>query len=229
MQYCGRFKEVTFSYPGGCEIGSRPIDLHLSSFKKLGVNIEEKGGFIHCKCDKIIGAKIDLDFPSVGATENIILLAVLGEGVTTIINAAMEPEILDLANFLNRMGAKIVGAGTNVIKITGVKYLKEASYKIMSDRIEAGTFLCMVSATGGKTKLINVNADNITPIIHKLEECGCKFEINKNSIVMVAPKKLMAVDIKTMPYPRFSDRYAINIFKYALYIKGNFCSGREYF
>ncbi len=138
----GRFKEATFSYPGGCEIGARPIDLHLSAFKKLGINIEENSGFIRCSCDKIVGANINLDFPSVGATENIILATVLAEGITTISNAAMEPEIEDLANYLNKMGAKIEGAGTNFIKITGVKKLKEVSYKVMPDRIEAGTFLC---------------------------------------------------------------------------------------
>ena len=199
----GRFKETTFSYPGGCEIGARPIDLHLSAFKKLGVNIEEKGGFIHCKYDKIIGAEINLDFPSVGATENIILLTVLSEGVTTIINAAMEPEIEDLAKFLNKMGANIVGAGTNIIKITGVKNLKDVSYNIMPDRIEAGTFLCMAAATGGNVKLLNAKSEHITPIIHKLEECGCIINIQNKEIEIIAQRKLKAVDIKTMPYPGF--------------------------
>ena len=199
----GRFKEATFSYPGGCEIGARPIDLHLSAFKKLGINIEEKGGFIHCKCDKIIGTEIDLDFPSVGATENIILATVLSEGVTIITNAAMEPEIEDLAKFLNRMGAKIEGAGTNLIKITGVKVLKEVSYKIMPDRIEAGTYLCMAAATGGKVKLLNVEPEHITPIIHKLQESGCILEVGERTIEIKAPKKLKSIDIKTMPYPGF--------------------------
>ena len=203
MQYYGRFKEVTFSYPGGCEIGARPIDLHLSSFKKLGVNIEEKGGFIHCKCDKIVGTEINLDFPSVGATENIILLTVLSEGITTIINAAMEPEIEDLSKFLNRMGAKITGAGTNVIKITGVKNLKDVSYKIMPDRIETGTFLSMVAATGGSARIFDAEIGHITPIIHKLEECGCNIELKNKAIEINTPKKLKAVDIKTMPYPGF--------------------------
>ena len=199
----GRFKEATFSYPGGCEIGARPIDLHLAAFKKLGINIEEKGGFIHCSCDKIIGTEIDLDFPSVGATENIILATVLAEGVTTINNAAMEPEIEDLAKFLNKMGAKIEGAGTNFIKITGVKSLKEVGYKVMPDRIEAGTYLCMVAATGGKAKLLNAKPEHITPIIHKLEECGCKIEASEREIYIEAPKRLKAIDIKTMPYPGF--------------------------
>ena len=200
----GRFKEATFSYPGGCEIGARPIDLHLAAFRKLGINIEEKGGFIHCKCDKIIATDIDLDFPSVGATENIILATVLAEGTTTITNAAMEPEIEDLAKFLNKMGAKIEGAGTNIIKITGVKQLKEVSYKIMPDRIEAGTYLCMVAATGGKVKLLNTQPEHITPILHKLQECGCKIETKGRTIKLeTTARKLKAVDIKTMPYPGF--------------------------
>lgn len=199
----GRFKEATFSYPGGCEIGARPIDLHLSAFRKLGINIEEKGGFIHCKCDKIVGTEIDLDFPSVGATENIILATVLSEGTTTITNAAMEPEIEDLAKFLNKMGAKIEGAGTNIIKIRGVKQLKEVGYKIMPDRIETGTYLCMVAATAGKVKLLDTEPEHITPILHKLQECGCNIQTKGKTIELEAPKKLKAVDIKTMPYPGF--------------------------
>ena len=199
----GRFKEVTFSYPGGCDIGARPIDLHLKSFEKLGINIMENAGFIVCKCDKILGANIDLDFPSVGATENIILASVYAEGETNITNAAMEPEIVDLANCLNKMGAKIEGAGTSNIKITGVEKLKDISYNIMPDRIEAASLLCMVAATGGKIKLNNIITDNITPVINKLEECGCKIEKEKNTVYLEAPRKLKAVDIKTMPYPGF--------------------------
>lgn len=199
----GRFKEVTFSYPGGCDIGSRPIDLHLSSFRKLGIQIEEESGFIHCKCDKIVGNDINLDFPSVGATENIILASVYAEGITTITNAAMEPEIVDLANCLNKMGAKVDGAGTNEIKITGVKKLKSISYGIMPDRIEAGTFLCMAATTGGNIKLLNVCAEHIVPAIHKLQEAGCDITVLKDSIIIKAPKRLKPIEIKTMPYPGF--------------------------
>ena len=199
----GRFKEVTFSYPGGCDIGARPIDLHLKSFEKLGINIVENAGFIICKCDKIIGANIHLDFPSVGATENIILASVYAEGKTTITNAAMEPEIVDLANCLNRMGAKIEGAGTSNITITGVEKLKDISYNVMPDRIEAGSLLCMVAATGGKVKLNNAIPDHIIPVLDKLEEAGCNIDTQKNTIYLDAPKKLKAVDIKTMPYPGF--------------------------
>ncbi len=199
----GRFKEVKFSYPGGCDIGARPIDLHLKSFEKLGVNITENAGFIVCKCDKIIGANIDLDFPSVGATENIILASVYAEGVTNISNAAMEPEIVDLANCLNSMGAKIEGAGTSNVKITGVKNLKSISFKIMPDRIEAGSLLCMTAITGGKIKLNNCRPEHIIPVLNKLEESGCLVDKKDNSVILVAPKKLKAVDIKTMPYPGF--------------------------
>ena len=199
----GRFKKATFSYPGGCDIGSRPIDLHLKGLRKLGIEIEEEAGYINCKCNQITGSKIQLDFPSVGATENIIMASVLAEGETIITNAAMEPEIVDLQNFLNRMGAKIEGAGTNVIKIDGVKTLKDVSYNIMPDRIEAGTYLCMVAATGGKAKLLNAKPEHITPIIHKLEECGCKIEASEKEIYIEAPKRLKAIDIKTMPYPGF--------------------------
>ena len=199
----GRFKEAVFTYPGGCEIGARPIDLHLNAFRKLGINIEENAGFIRCKCDKIIGANINLDFPSVGATENIILASVLAEGETIISNAAMEPEIEDLAIFLNRMGAKIEGAGTNIIKVTGVKKLKEVSYKVMPDRIEAGTFLCAVAVTGGSLVLNQVVPEHITPIVYKLQEAGARIEVGDRKIEIQVPRKIKAVDIKTMPYPGF--------------------------
>lgn len=199
----GRFKKVTFSYPGGCEIGSRPIDLHLSAFRKMGIQVEETAGFIKCSCDKITAADINLDFPSVGATENIILAAVLADGITTINNAAMEPEIIDLVNCLNKMGAKIKGAGTNVIKITGVTKLKGTGYKVMPDRIETGTFLCAAAITGGKIKVNNVIPEHVVPVIHKLQEAGCEIKVEKNYIRLEAPKKLKAIEIKTMPYPGF--------------------------
>jgi UDP-N-acetylglucosamine 1-carboxyvinyltransferase len=199
----GKYRKATFSYPGGCEIGARPIDLHLKGFEKLGINISKNYGNIECICDKIAGAKIDLDFPSVGATENIILATVLADGITTINNCAREPEIVDLQNFLNRMGAKIKGAGTDTIEITGVKKLSDVSYNIMPDRIEAGTFLACGAITGGKIELNNVIPEHIDPLINKLEEANCKIEIGKNNIKLIAPKRLKAVDIKTMPYPGF--------------------------
>ena len=199
----GRYKRARFSYPGGCDIGARPIDLHLEAFKKMGIEIEEESGFIHCSCDKITGAEIALDFPSVGATENIILAAVLAEGKTVIKNAAMEPEIIDLQNFLNEMGACVSGAGTKEIEIIGVSELHQVTYKVMPDRIEAGTLLCAAAITGGDVVIKEVNTDHLTPVIHKLEECGCEFQIFPEELYIKAPQRLKAVDIKTMPYPGF--------------------------
>ena len=199
----GRFREVTFSYPGGCDIGARPIDLHLKSFKKLGINIAEEYGFIRCSCDKIVGADIDLDFPSVGATENIILASVFAQGKTSITNAAREPEIVDLVNILNKMGARISGQGTNVIEIEGVTKLHEVKYRVMPDRIEAGTFLCAGAMAGGKIKITNARTEQLIPIISKLEEAGCQIEKDNTSVTLQAPKRLKAIEIKTMPYPGF--------------------------
>ena len=199
----GRFKKAVFSYPGGCDIGTRPIDLHIKTLRKLGINIEEDAGYIICKCDKVTGTNIQLDFPSVGATENIMLAAVLAEGETTITNSAMEPEIVDLQNFLNRMGARINGAGTNIIKIQGVKNLKNVSYNIMPDRIEVGTLLCMTMITGGHSVINNVNSNDITSVISKLNEAGAKIKTASHKIEIIAPKKIKAIEIKTYPYPGF--------------------------
>lgn len=199
----GRFKDASFSYPGGCDIGARPIDLHLKAFKKLGINIDEEYGFIRCSCDKIEGANIDLDFPSVGATENIILATVLANGKTTITNAAREPEIVDMVKMLKKMGANISGEGTNVIEINGVKELKSVKYRVMPDRIEAGTFLCAGAITKGKVKILNIIPEQIVPIISKLEEAGCKLTVEKNAVLIENSKRLKAVEIKTMPYPGF--------------------------
>ncbi len=192
-----------FHIHGGCDIGARPIDMHLKAFKELGIEIKKDAGFIYCNVDEIKPNSIHLDFPSVGATENIMLLSVLANGETTIINAAMEPEIVDLQNFLNRMGAKVTGAGSNVIKIVGVKKLKDVSYNIMPDRIEAGTLLCAVAQNGGKLTLNKVKPEHLSPILHKLEECGCILDIGKDFIKLEAPKKLNNIEIKTMPYPGF--------------------------
>ena len=199
----GRFKEVIFSYPGGCDIGARPIDIHINAFKKLGIEIKEENGYIRCKADKIIGTDINLDFPSVGATENIILATVLADGKTTINNAAMEPEIIDMVKFLRKMGAKIFGEGTNQISIIGVKHLSGTSYNIMPDRIEAGTLLCAAAATGGKIVLSNSNSEHMGAIINKLDECGCQVSCSADKISLSAPKKLKHIEIKTMIYPGF--------------------------
>lgn len=199
----GKYKKANFSYPGGCEIGSRPIDLHLKGFEKLGINIKEEYGEIICEADRIMGTQIHLDFPSVGTTENIILASCLAEGVTVLTNAAKEPEIEDLVKFLNKAGAKIKGAGTDRVEIIGVKKLTEVSYNIMPDRIEAGTYLVAGAITGGNLKVTNLNSNHIEPILNKLEEAGCVLKIEKNTVEIKAPKRIKAVDIKTMPYPGF--------------------------
>ena len=177
--------------------------MHLKSFEKLGITIKEEYGEMICNTEKIIGTQIHLDFPSVGATENIILASCIGEGVTIINNAAREPEIEDLIKFLNKMGGKIKGAGTDKIEITGVKHLSEISYNIMPDRIEAGTYLIAGAITGGDVKLLNANSMHIEPVLDKLIEANCKISINKSEIELIAPKRVKAVDIKTMPYPGF--------------------------
>ena len=199
----GRFKEATFSYPGGCNIGARPIDLHLDSFKKLGIAIDEKDEYIHCKCKEIVGKRIKLKFPSVGATENIILASVYAKGATHITGAAKEPEIKDLAKCLNSMGAKIYGAGTSEITIFGVKKLHSTSYKIMSDRIETGTLLCAVACTGGTVTVENADAQNLLTVLYSLKEMGCKISINRDKIKLKAPEKLNPVSVETQPYPGF--------------------------
>ena len=199
----GRYKKAVFSYPGGCDIGARPIDLHLKGFEKLGITTEKDYGKIICKAEDIKAAEINLDFPSVGATENCILAAVLAEGTTTIINAAMEPEIVDLQNFLNRMGAKIEGAGSNIIKIEGVKKLNSVSYNVMPDRIEAGTLLCSAAITGGNIILKRANVKDIAPVLDKLSEAGCEIQLEAESINLKAPRRLKSVNIRTMPYPGF--------------------------
>ena len=198
-----RKKKVIFTYPGGCDIGSRPIDLHIKSFEKLGINVKEEFGDIKCEVDEIAGTDIHLDFPSVGATENIMLASVMAKGTTNIYNAAMEPEIVDLQNALNSMGAKITGAGTNNIVIKGVEKLKDLSYNIIPDRIEAGTLLCATAITGGNIRLQKVIPEHIKTLLNKLEEMGCVIKVDKNEIILNAPKKLKAVDIKTLPYPGF--------------------------
>ena len=199
----GKYKKAEFSYPGGCEIGARPIDLHIKGFEKLGIKIKEEYGKIICSTEEIRGTQIHLDFPSVGATENIILASCLGEGKTILTNAAREPEIEDMIKFLNKMGAKIKGAGTDKIEIEGVKKLRETGYNIMPDRIEAGTYLIAGAITGGKVKITDARPEHIEPVISKLEEANCKLKVEKNYIEIIAPKRVKAVDIKTMPYPGF--------------------------
>ena len=199
----GKYGKAKFSYPGGCDIGSRPIDIHMNAFKKLGIEIREEQGDIICNAENIVGSTINLDFPSVGATENIILATCMAQGTTVINNAAMEPEIVDLIKFLKKMGANIEGEGTNKIIVKGVKKLSGTSYNVMFDRIEAGTFLCLTAATGGEVLLKNTNYGNMEAIISKLEESGCAIECKKNNIHLCAPKRLKSLEIKTTVYPGF--------------------------
>ena len=199
-----RFRKAKISYPGGCDIGLRPIDLHLSGLKRLGVKIIEEGGFIECRADKLAGAEILLDFPSVGATENIILAAVKAEGVTVIRNAAKEPEIVDLQNFLNAMGAKVSGGGGGTVVIHGVKKLYGVDYTPMKDRIEAGTYLIAAAMCGGEIETEGVSPENIAALLHKLRENGCKIYTKNDKIVLRSDKRLQAVDlVETMPFPGF--------------------------
>lgn len=199
-----RFHRALIAYPGGCDIGLRPIDLHLNALKLLGVDIIEREGYILCKCDKLRGAEILLDFPSVGATENILLAAVMAEGRTVLQGAAKEPEIVDLQKFLNAMGAKIAGAGTDVIEIEGVKKLGGVSYKPVKDRIEAGTFLIACAACGGEVEVVGVKADNIGLLLHKLRENGCKIHIKNDRIRITSNGRLRCNRrIETMPFPGF--------------------------
>ncbi|HOQ16541.1 MAG: UDP-N-acetylglucosamine 1-carboxyvinyltransferase [Epulopiscium sp.] len=200
----GRHKKVIISYPGGCPLGPRPIDLHIKALKQLGASIKEEHGFIICEAPKLVGAKIHLDFPSVGATENIMLAAVLAEGTTEIHNAAKEPEIKDLQDFLNGMGAKIKGASSDVITIEGVKSLHQVEHKVIPDRIVTGTYLAAAAITGGEVLLTNVNPNHIQAINSKLKEAGCRIIEEKDRIYLKAPKKLKNIDIiRTQPYPGF--------------------------
>ena len=199
-----RFHRAKISYPGGCDIGLRPIDLHLSGLKKLGVKIVEKDGYIHCETDRLQGAEILLDFPSVGATENIILAAVKAEGVTVIRNAAKEPEIVDLQNFLIAMGAKVSGAGGSTIVIEGVKRLHGIDYTPIGDRIEAGTYLIAAASCGGEIETKGISPENIAALLHKLRENGCKIHTKNDKIMLTSSGRLKAVDlVETMPFPGF--------------------------
>ena len=198
-----RFGHFRVSLPGGCNIGSRPIDLHLKGFKALGADIYMDHGFVEAKADKLIGSEIYLDFPSVGATENIMMAAVLAEGETILENSAEEPEIKDLANYLISMGANIEGAGTDTIRIKGVKELKGTRYKPIFDRIEAETFMIAVAITNSHISINGAEEEYLRHVISKLTECGVNIDINEKSITIKGYNELKAIDIKTMPYPGF--------------------------
>lgn len=199
-----RIGKARISMPGGCAIGARPIDIHLKGFEALGAKIEQGHGYIEASCPTgLKGSQIYFDFPSVGATENLLMAASMAEGTTIIENAAQEPEIVDLANYLNKMGARIRGAGTNVIRIEGVKELHGADYTIIPDRIEAGTYMIAAAMTGGDITVENVLPEHQKPLIAKLREAGATVieDIDKVRVIGKAPLK--AVSIKTLPYPGF--------------------------
>ena len=201
----GRAKKAKISTPGGCEIGLRPIDLHLFAMRKLGVEIEESYGKLLCTIPQNLkGTKITLTFPSVGATENAVLLASVARGTTTIINAAREPEIIDLCNFLNKCGAKISGAGESVIVIEGVEKLEAAEHSVICDRIAAATYLFAGAITGGDVTLKNTVPQHLNSILPVLEETGCEISIKCNEIRLKAPLRLRRIDkLITQPYPGF--------------------------
>ncbi len=189
--------------PGGCAIGERPIDLHIKGFKALGAEVEFGHGFVEARAKKLVGANIYLDFPSVGATKNIMMAATMAEGVTIIENAAREPEITDLANFLRKIGAKITGVGTDTIKVTGVSEFSGTEHITMSDRIEAGTFLIMSAMHNSNVLVKNVVESHLKPVIAKLRECGVQVETEGDDVRVISSGKLKAVDITTLPYPGF--------------------------
>ncbi len=216
-----RVGKTKTSLPGGCAIGTRPIDLHLKGFKALGAEIDTEHGNIGAYADKLVGSKIYLDFPSVGATENIMMAAVMAEGETIIDNAAMEPEIVDLSNFLNKLGADVKGAGTNTIRINGVEKLGGASHSIIPDRIEAGTFMVAAAISQGDVIIDNVITSHIKPVIAKLREMGCEVTANGETVRVKADKRLKATDIKTLPYPGFPTDMQAQFMALMSVIEGN--------
>ena len=201
----GRFRDARISYPGGCDIGLRPIDLHIKGLRGLNVEINERSGLIDCNGKDLCGGTVNLDFPSVGATENIIMAATLAKGKTTILNAAKEPEIEDLQNFINAMGGKVSGAGSSTVEIEGVPRLHGAEYTPMPDRIVAGTYLIAGAMCGGEIEVTGVNPEHIQSVLFKLRESACKIECNRDKIRLIAPERLLACHlIETNPYPGFA-------------------------
>ncbi len=201
----GRFGKAELTAPGGCEIGLRPIDLHLEAMRALGAAIDETGGRLVCSCPRgLRGTRISLSFPSVGATENILLAACTAEGETLIVNAAREPEIAELAEFLNRCGADIRGAGESVVRINGVKRLAACEHRIRQDRIAAVTYMASAAVTGGNVKLNFADTELLMPVIETFEKTGCRITQEENGIRLKAPERLKKFGmIRTMPYPGF--------------------------
>ncbi len=198
-----RTGRTRISLPGGCPIGVRPVDLHLKGFAAMGAKVTTGHGYVEAKADRLHAANIYLDFPSVGATENLIMAAALAEGQTTIENAATEPEIVDLADYLNRAGARIAGAGSDTLTIDGVSELHGCTYRVIPDRIEAGTFMVAAAVTHGKLEIDNIICDHLKPVSAKLREMGVQIQEDGTRLIADATGKLKSVDIKTLPYPGF--------------------------
>lgn len=198
-----RFGEARVSLPGGCAIGSRPVDLHIKGLLAMGAEIHIEHGYIHAKARRLKGARIFFDIVSVTGTENLMMAAALADGVTVLENAAREPEVIDLAHCLRAMGAKIAGEGTDTITVTGVERLHGASYRIMPDRIESGTFLVAAAAAGGSITLTNTRADILDTVLEKLTEAGAKITVNDDRIRLEMNNRPKAVNVRTAPYPAF--------------------------
>ena len=198
-----RRKRATVSLPGGCAIGARPINLHLMGLEAMGAKIDLRHGYIEAKTDGLKGATISFDTVTVTGTENLMMAAVLAKGKTVLQNAAMEPEVVDLANVLNKMGAKVTGAGTNVIEIEGVKSLHAVEHRIIPDRIEAGTLMVAAGLTRGNIKILQCPFSQMEMVVHKLRESGMEIESEGDGIRTVGTKRIRSVDIKTQPYPGF--------------------------
>lgn len=199
-----RFGKTRIALPGGCDIGLRPIDFHLKGLAALNVAIFEEGGTVFCNAENIRGADVHLDYPSVGATENLMMAALTANGTTVIRNAAKEPEIVDLERFVNSMGGRVFGAGTDTVIINGVKKLHGTEHTVMPDRIVAGTMLVGAAITGGTLTLNNTRCEQVASVISKLRDAGCEFELNGESVKIIAPRRLKSVGlIETLPYPGF--------------------------
>jgi len=218
-----RMGKARVSLPGGCVLGARPVDQHIEGFKRLGAKVIEKGGYISAESDSLMGTEIFFDRPSHTGTENIITAAVLARGDTVIINAACDPEVVDLANFLNQMGAKISGAGTTRIEITGVKSLQATEYRVMSDRLEAGTFILAVGACGGKIELTDTNPVDNEILISKLSGAGMQFKLGENSIVASRESRPGPIRVTTYPFPGYATDLQAATMAFAV-----ICNGTSY-